>query len=173
MLKVTRRIQEVDIILNQQTAEDIAHLGDILAEETTREQLTETGGNRKARQTAQRIEELRKQAENDTLKLKLQAMGVSRWAQVLSANTVTDGALAGTRNMFGTAADALPIMIVEATLGGKPVPDKDLDHDALLNLFAELTDGQFSPLWDAIMDLNGRAADPKAAIDLASRILHD
>ena len=37
MLKVTRRTREVDIILNQQIAEDIARLGDALAEETTRE----------------------------------------------------------------------------------------------------------------------------------------
>ena len=37
MLKVTRRTREVDIILNQQIAEDIARLGDTLAEETTRE----------------------------------------------------------------------------------------------------------------------------------------
>ena len=36
MLKVTRRTREVDVILNQQTAEDIARLGDALAEETTR-----------------------------------------------------------------------------------------------------------------------------------------
>ncbi len=43
MLKVTRRTREVDIILNQQTAEDIARLGDALAEETTREQVTELG----------------------------------------------------------------------------------------------------------------------------------
>ena len=37
MLKVTRRTREVDIILKQQIAEDIARLGDTLAEETTRE----------------------------------------------------------------------------------------------------------------------------------------
>ena len=34
MLKVTRRIMDVAIILNQQVAEDIARLGDALAEET-------------------------------------------------------------------------------------------------------------------------------------------
>lgn len=43
MLKVVRRTREVDVILNQQTAEDIARLGDALAEETTREQITEAG----------------------------------------------------------------------------------------------------------------------------------
>lgn len=55
MLKVTRRTREVDIILNQQTAEDIARLGDALAEETTREQVTEAGTNRQAKATAKRI----------------------------------------------------------------------------------------------------------------------
>lgn len=173
MLKVTRRIKEVDIILNQQVAEDIAHLGDVLAEETTHEQITEAGSDKAAKRTAERIEALRKQAEGETLRLKLQALGVSQWAQVLSANTVLEGALAGTRDMFGTAADAIPVMLVDATIGGRPVPDEDITRDALRRLFDELTDGQFSPLWEAIMDLNGRSADPKAAIDLASRILHD
>ena len=52
MLKVTRRTREVDIILNQQIAEDIARLGDTLSEETTREQITEAGTNRQAKATA-------------------------------------------------------------------------------------------------------------------------
>ena len=56
MLKVTRRTREVDIILNQQTAEDIARLGDALAEEATRDQITEAGTNRQAKATARRIE---------------------------------------------------------------------------------------------------------------------
>ena len=51
MLKVTRRTREVDIILNQQIAEDIARLGDTLSEETTREQITEAGTNRQAKAT--------------------------------------------------------------------------------------------------------------------------
>ena len=55
MLKVTRRIMEVDVILNQQVAEDIARLGDALAEEATREQVTEAGTNRQAKATARRI----------------------------------------------------------------------------------------------------------------------
>lgn len=172
MLKVTRRTKEVDIILNQQLAEDIARLGDILTEETTHEQITEAGGNKAAKKTAERIEALRKQAENDTLKLELRALGVSQWAQVLSANTVSEGALAGTRDMFGTAASALTQMIESATIGGKPVDEADLTEDSLRSLFDEMTDGQFTPLWQAITDLNGTAADPKAAIDLASRILH-
>ena len=54
MLKVTRRIMEVDVILNQQVAEDIARLGDALAEEATREQVTEAGTNRQAKATARR-----------------------------------------------------------------------------------------------------------------------
>lgn len=173
MLKVTRRIKEVDIILNQQVAEDIAHLGDVLAEETTHEQITEAGSDKAAKRTAERIEALRKQAEGETLRLKLQAMGVSKWAQVLAANTVTEGALVGTRDMFGTAAGALPQMIVEATIGGKPVSDEDLTEKALRTLFDEMTDGQFTPLWYAITELNGAAADPKAAFDLASKVLRN
>lgn len=172
MLKVTRRTKEVDVILNQQTAEDIARLGDILAEEATREQITEAGDNKTAKRTAERIDRLRRQAESETLKLELRALGVSQWAQVLASNTVTEGAIAGTRDMFGTAADALPLMIVNATLGGEPVADEDLTTDSLRKLFDELTDGQFTPIWETICDLNGKAADPKAAIDLASRILH-
>ena len=98
MLKVTRRTREVDVILNQQTAEDIARLGDALAEETTREQITEAGTNRQA---------------------------------------------------------------------------KAKTEQAWRNLFDELTDGQFTPIWQAIAELNGTAADPKAAFDLASQVLRN
>ena len=98
-------------------------------------------------------------------------MGVSKWAQTLAANTVTNGATAGTRDMFGTAATALPQMVETATIGGKPVDDADLTKDALLTLFGEMTDGQFTPLWHAINKLNGTVADPKAAFDLASKVL--
>ena len=98
-------------------------------------------------------------------------MGVSKWAQTLAANTVTNGATAGTRDMFGTAATALPQMVETATIGGKPVDDADLTKDALLTLFGEMTDGQVTPLWHAINELNGTVADPKAAFDLASKVL--
>lgn len=100
MLKVVRRTREVDVILNQQTAEDIARLGDALAEETTREQITEAGTNRQAKATARRIEELRKQADAETLKLTLRALPVSQWAQALAAHRNDNG----TNDMFGTAA---------------------------------------------------------------------
>ena len=66
MLKVVRRTREVDVILNQQIAEDIARLGDTLSEETTREQITEAGANRQAQATAKRIEQLREQADAET-----------------------------------------------------------------------------------------------------------
>lgn len=172
MLKVTRRTREVDIILNQQIAEDIARLGDTLSEETTREQITEAGTNRQAKATAKRIEQLREQADAETLKLTLRALPVSKWAQTLAANTVTAGNAAGTRDMFGTAAAALPLMLDSATIGGKPVADEDKTEQAWRNLFDELTDGQFTPIWQAIAELNGTAADPKAAFDLASKVLH-
>ena len=117
MLKVVRRTREVDVILNQQTAEDIARLGDALAEETTREQVTEAGTNRQAKATARRIEELREQADAETLKLTLRALPVSKWAQALAAHRNDNG----TNDMFGTAAAALPLMLDSATIGGKPV----------------------------------------------------
>lgn len=169
MLKVTRRTEEVAIILNQQTAEDIARLGEALAEEATREQVTEAGTNRQAKRTARRIEELRKQADAETLKLTLRAMPVSKWAQVLAAHRNENG----TNDMFGTAAAALPLMLDSATIGGKPVADEDKTEQAWRGLFDELTDGQFTPLWQAIAELNGTAADPKAAFDLASQVLRN
>ena len=168
MLKVTRRTREVDIILNQQTAEDIARLGDALAEETTREQITEAGTNRQAKATARRIEELREQADAETLKLTLRALPVSKWAQALAAHRNDNG----TNDMFGTAA-ALPLMLDSATIGGKPVADEDKTEQAWRSLFDELTDGQFTPIWQAIAELNGTAADPKAAFDLASQVLRN
>ena len=115
MFKVTRRTREVDIILNQQTAEDIARLGDALAEETTRERVTEAGTNRQAKATARRIEELREQADAETLKLTLRALPVSKWAQALAAHRNDNG----TNDMFGTAAAALPLMLDSATIGGR------------------------------------------------------
>ena len=169
MLKVTRRTREVDIILNQQTAEDIARLGDELAEEATREQITEAGTNRKAKATAKRIEQLRRKSEEETLKLVLRALPVSKWAQVLAAHRNENG----TNDMFGTAAAALPLMLDSATIGGKPVSDEDKTEQAWRGLFDELTDGQFTPIWQAIAELNGTAADPKAAFDLASKVLRN
>ena len=118
MLKVTRRTREVDIILNQQIAEDIARLGDTLSEETTREQITEAGTNRQAKATAKRIEQLREQADAETLKLTLRALPVSKWAQALAAHRNENG----TNDMFGTAAAALPLMLDSATIGGKQNP---------------------------------------------------
>lgn len=171
MLKVTRKTKQVDIILDQELAERIAMLGDQLARELAAEQVTEAGANNAAKRTAKHIEELRKQAEASTLVITLRAMPVSKWAQTLAANTVTAGNAAGTRDMFGTAADALPQMLESATIGGKPADPADLTKEALRDLFDQLTDGQFTPLWQAIAELNGTAADPKAAFDLASKVL--
>lgn len=106
MLKVTRKTKQVEIILDQELAERIAALGDQLSRELTAEQVTEAGTNTAAKRTAKRIEELKEQAKDSTLILTLRAMPVSKWAQTLAANTVTAGNAAGTRDMFGTAADA-------------------------------------------------------------------
>ena len=171
MLKVTRKTKQVEIILDQELAERIAALGDQLSRELTAEQVTEAGTNTAAKRTAKRIEELKEQAKDSTLILTLRAMPVSKWAQTLAANTVTAGNAAGTRDMFGTAADALLQMLESATIGGKPADPADLTKDALRDLFDQLTDGQFTPLWQAIAELNGTAADPKAAFDLASKVL--
>lgn len=172
MLKVTRKTKQVDIILDQELAERIAALGDQLSRDLTAEQVTEAGTNSAAKRTAKRIEELKEQAQDSTLTLTLRALPVSKWAQTLAANTVTAGNAAGTRDMFGTAASALPQMIETATIGGKPADPNDLTEQALRDLFDQLTDGQFTPIWQAIAELNGTAADPKAAFDLASKVLH-
>lgn len=170
-LQVIRKTKTVEIILDQELAEHISALGDQLARDLTAEQVTEAGVNSTAKRTAQRIEELKKQASSATLVLTLRALPVSKWAQTLAANTVTAGNAAGTRDMFGTAADALPQMLESATIGGKPADPADLTKEALRDLFDQLTDGQFTPLWQAIAELNGTAADPKAAFDLASKVL--
>lgn len=172
MLKVTRKTKQVEIILDQELAERIAALGDQLSRELTAEQVAEAGTNTAAKRTAKRIEELKEQAQDSTLILTMRAMPVSRWAQTLAANTVTAGNAAGMSDMFGTAADALPQMLESATIGGKPADSADLTKDALRDLFDQLTDGQFTPIWQAITELNGTAADPKAAFDLASKVLH-
>lgn len=160
MLKVVRRTREVDVILNQQIAEDIARLGDALAEETTREQITEAGTNRQAKATARRIEELREQADAETLKLTLRALPVSKWAQALAAHRNDNG----TNDMFGTAAAALPLMLDSATIGGKPVADEDKTEPAWRNLFDELTDGQFTPIWQAFGLMERHSSGPKSGI---------
>ena len=170
-LQVIRKTKTVEIILDQELAEHISALGDQLARDLTTEQVTEAGVNGAAKRTAQRIEELKKQASSATLVLTLRALPVSKWAQTLAANTVTAGNAAGTRDMFGTAADALPQMLESATIGGTPADPADLSKEALRDLCDQLTDGHFTPLWQAIAELNGTAADPKAAFDLASKVL--
>ena len=94
---------------------------------------------------------------------------MSKWAQALAAHRNDNG----TNDMFGTAAAALPLMLDSATIGGKPVSDEDKTEQAWRSLFDELTDGQFAPIWQAIAELNGTAADPKAAFDLASQVLRN
>ena len=152
MLKVTRRTREVDIILNQQIAEDIARLGDALAEEATREQVTEAGTNRQAKATAKRIEQLREQADAETLKLTLRALPVSKWAQALAAHRNKNG----TNDMFGTAASALPLMLDSATIGGKPVAcTHSLDKDVPAN--AVFTDHTYANMTAATDSAAGKA----------------
>ena len=164
------RTKTVEIILDQDKAEQINRLGVKLAARATKERLTEAT-DMVAKQFAQQIEELSKEAEADTLTLELKALPFSKWKNVLAKNIVSQGDDKNLRDMLGVTKTALPEMIINATLGGKPVDDEDLKPESLGELIDQLTDGQFTPLWNTIMDLNGKAADPKAARDLASKIL--
>lgn len=75
------------------------------------------------------------------------------------------------RDLVGVVSDAVAGMVVDATIGGEPVPDDDLSKEALHDLFAEMTDGQITVLVSAVFELNTGRADPKAAFDLASKII--
>lgn len=171
-LAVTLRTETVAIILNQDKAEHINQLGIRLAQASTAEPTTETGSNPLASGLAKQIEQASKDAMPQTLELTLRALPLSKWQQCVISNTNTSGPMRGTQDMLGTAKTALAQMIVSATLAGQPADDEDLTPDALGNLLDQLTDGQFTSLWQAINRLNGTAADPKAATDLASKVLH-
>ena len=43
--------------------------------------------------------------------------------------------------------------------------------EELANVMTELSDGQISPIWYAIRDLNAKLIDPKDALESASRII--
>jgi hypothetical protein len=164
------RTKTVEIILDQDKAEQINRLGVKLAARATQERITEAT-DMVAKQFAQQIETLSKEAEKDTLILELKALSFSQWKEVLAKNTIRKDGEKGMRDMLGVTKTALPEMLVTSSLGGKPVDDEDLKPESLGELIDQLTDGQFTPLWNTIMDLNGKPADPKAARDLASKIL--
>lgn len=171
MFNIVLRSKTVDIILDQAKAEEIVQLGVRLAEQSSRPRVTEAGDSL-AKAIARDIEERTKEAKADTLTLTLDAMPFSRWKDALQRNTITKGDSKGMRDILGVAKSCLPDMIRSATLGGKPVKPEDLDVKSISDLLDGITDGQFTPVWNTIMDLNGKAADPKAAADLASRVLN-
>lgn len=167
---IKHRAKTVEIILDQEKAEEINQLGVKLAQQSARPRVTEAA-DPLVKQLAEQIEKLGKAAKSDTLALELKALPFSQWKDVLAENTVTKGESKGMRDMLGIVKTSLPLMIVSATLDGKPVDGDDLEADSLNGMLDELTDGQFTPVLETILDLNGKAADPKAASDLASKLL--
>lgn len=170
-LNVKLRSRTVEVILDQDKAEEIYALGVKLAGASASGGVSEAGGNPIATGFAEQIEQLRKDAKKDTLVLELEALPFSKWQAVVRENTVTKGDYAGMQDQFGLVSTAIPQMLKSAMLGGKPLPEEDMSADALHDLFGQLTDGQFTPLWEAVRDLNTSRADPKAASDLALTVL--
>lgn len=159
-LNVTRKRVTVDLILDQDKAERIADLGKQLRQ-VEKSHVTE-GANARAKALAEQIDELRASVATDTVRITLEALPLSQWRQVLESNTtMVDGT--PKQHPEDICRDALPLM-VRATEPETPVQD-------IADVMGELSDGQISPLWYAIRDLNARMADPKDALENASRIL--
>ena len=168
-ITVKRRTETVNVVLDQEKAQEIINLGHDL-NEANNSRVKVEGGNPRARKLAQRIETLKDECAADTLTLELRALPFSRWQRVLEDNT-PDPKKPRERDMVGLAADAVSVMAVNAMVGGDPLPEQDLTADALHTAFDEMTDGQLGIIVAAIMRLNAEAADPKAAFDLASKTL--
>lgn len=159
-LEVKRKRVTVDLILDQEKAERIAALGQDL-DSAVAGHVTE-GANARARNIAERIESLRSQCEDSTIRITLEALPVSQWRQVLEANTKTVNGVPQQR-VEDIMHDAIPLM-VRKTEPETPVED-------IADVMLELSDGQLSPLWYAVRDLNARLINPKDALENASRIL--
>lgn len=169
VLKVTRRTMTVELILDQDKAEEIVRLGRELSDARNSRVKVE-GGNTQATKIAERIESLRAESSASTLSLTLMALPYSKWARVLSDNT-PDKTNPNSRDLVGMMADAIALMTVKAEVGGTKVPDDELSNEALHKTFDEMTDGQITVLVNAVFELNTGRADPKAAFDLASKII--
>lgn len=169
VLQVKRRTVSVDVILDQDKAQWIVELGERLARERSNGRQVE--GMVAGADTAKQIERLREDAREDTLTLELQALPYSQWRMVLEQNT-PDRRKPYEHDLIGVTADSVSRMVQAATLGGSPVGEEDLTAEALHDMCDELTDGQLTILYRAVLDLNGKAADPKAAYDLASKTLN-
>lgn len=81
---------------------------------------------------------------------------------MLESNTVTENGIPKQR-IEDICADAVRLMV------RKTVPETPVDD--LANVMTELSDGQISPIWYAIRDLNAKLIDPKDALESASRII--
>lgn len=168
-ITVKRRSETVNVVLDQEKAQELINLGSDL-NNALNSRVKVEGGNPRARKLAQRIEALKSECAADTLTLELQALPFSKWKRVLEDNT-PDTKKPLDRDMVGLAADAVAQMAVNAMVGGDPLPEQDLTADELRKSFDEMTDGQLTIIVQAVMKLNGEAADPKAAFDLASKTL--
>ena len=168
-ITVKRRTETVNVVLDQEKAQEIINLGHDL-NEANNSRVKVEGGNPRARKLAQRIEALKEECAADTLTLELQALPFSKWRRVLEDNT-PDPKKPLDRDMVGLAADAVAMMAVTAMVGGDPLPEQDLTADALRKAFDEMTEGQLTIIVQTVIKLNGEAADPKAAFDLASKTL--
>ena len=95
--------------------------------------------------------------------LTLEALPLSQWRQVLEANTTTTKDGRAAQRLEDITADALRMMI------RKSVPETPVEDIAAI--IPELSDGQLSPVWYAIQNLNARMIDPKDYLGQASRII--
>lgn len=168
-ITVKRRSETVNVVLDQEKAQELINLGHDLTNALNSRVKVE-GGNQRARKLAQKIEALKEECATDTLTLELKALPFSKWRRVLEDNT-PDTKKPLDCDMVGLAADAVAMMAVTAMVGGEPLPEQDLTADELRKSFDEMTDGQLTIIVRAVIKLNGEAADPKAAFDLASKTL--
>ena len=157
-LEVKRKHVDVDLILDQEKAEQVAALGADL-ERAMAQHVTEGAA---AKRIAEQIDRLRDEVKDDTVRITLEALPLSQWRQVLEANTVTENGVPK-QHIEDICADAVRLMV------RKTVPETPVEE--LANVMTELSDGQISPIWYAIRDLNAKLIDPKDALESASRII--
>ena len=107
-LEVKRKRVDVDLILDQEKAEQVAALGADL-ERAMAQHVTE-GGNAAAKRIAEQIDRLRDEVKDDTIRITLEALPLSQWRQVLEANTVTENGVPK-QHIEDICADAVRLMV--------------------------------------------------------------
>lgn len=158
---IRRRRMTVDLYLDATLAAEITEFGERLARLTTSKKAT---AKAKAN-LIDEIERLKTELEASTLSLELEALSYSKWKAVLDSNPAGEN---GVRDLFAMIAMAIPQMVVGGAYAGEALTSEDLTKDTLHGVMNELTDAQMTELWNAIIALNAKSIDPKAAIDLAS-----